>query len=168
MRAKAAETGGGQGRTRIDMSPLEGIVGYRLRIAQLAVFSDFLKSFADMRIRPVDYSILRLIQANPGVRQGQLAEGLGIKRANMVGLLHALEERGLIDRSAIAGDRRANALHLTVSGRSFVSRMQKIWARHERRVVDLIGGPAEKEHLIALLQKIAPLAPDPTTRRRRR
>jgi DNA-binding MarR family transcriptional regulator len=150
------------------MTPLEGIVGYQLRVAQLAVFSDFLKSFADMELRPVDYSILRLIQANPGVRQGQLAEALGIKRANMVGLLHGLEARKLIERCATEDDRRANALHLTKSGRAFVTKVQQVWTRHEQRIIDLIGGTEKRDQLIELLRKIPPLVSARVTRVKRK
>ena len=136
---------------------MSDIVGYRLRMAQLHVFRDFLTAFVALAIRPVDYSILRLIQTNPGVRQGELAHALGIKRANMVSLIHGLEERGLAMRRTVDSDRRANALHLTKSGKAFVREMQKIWRTHEDRVIARLGGGEARDQLLAILDKLAPL-----------
>jgi DNA-binding MarR family transcriptional regulator len=141
----------------VDQSALSGIVGYRLRLAQLHVFKDFLKTFETLGIRPVDYSILRLIESNPGIRQGELARALGIKRANMVSLIHGLEERGLARRRTVDSDKRANALHLTKSGKTFVKEMQQIWRTHEDRVVTRLGGGEARDALLTILDKLAPL-----------
>jgi DNA-binding MarR family transcriptional regulator len=144
-------------RRPVDQAALAGIVGYRLRLAQLHVFRDFLRTFEAMALRPIDYSILRLIETNPGVRQGELARVLGVKRANMVSLIHALEERGLARRRAVDSDRRANALYLTRSGKAFVRKMQKMWQSHEDRIVARLGGGEARNRLLAILDKIAPL-----------
>ncbi len=133
------------------------VVGYRLRLAQLAVFRDFLATFAGMRIKPVHYSMLRLIESNPGLKQGELARALGIKRANMVTLVDALEKRGLATRKPVAGDRRSYALHLTEQGQAFAGKMQETWNGHEARFVKLLGGPKAKQQLIELLDRIVPL-----------
>ena len=117
----------------------------------------FIDSFAALDVRPVDYSIIRLVGENPGVRQGQLGEALGIKRANMVNLIHELEGRGLVERRAVAGDRRSRALHLTCEGKAFVARLQEVWTVHEQRFIDRLGGEAERDRLIALLDRIAGL-----------
>jgi len=140
--------------TEIDMAPISSVVGYRLRVAQISVFSDFLATFADMKLKPVDYSILRLVEGNPDIRQGQVATALGIKRANMVGLVNALTRRGLIERYPIADDRRANALRLTRRGITFTRKMQNLWTRHEERVIRRLGGPVEKERLLQLLLRL--------------
>jgi DNA-binding MarR family transcriptional regulator len=141
----------------VDQSALAGIVGYRLRLAQVLVFEDFRKAFADLAIRPVDYSILRIVETNPGMRQGELARALGIKRANMVSLIHGLEERGLVERRRVDSDKRAQSLHLTRLGKSFVREMQRVWRTHEDRMVARLGGEQERAALVALLDKLAPL-----------
>lgn len=142
---------------RINQSSMAEVVGYRLRLAQLAVFRDFLETFAAMRIKPVQYSMLRLIESNPGLKQGELAHALGIKRANMVTLVDTLEKRGLATRRPVAGDRRSYALHLTDQGIAFARKMQETWTGHEARFVKLLGGPKAKQQLIALLDRIVPL-----------
>ena len=75
----------------------------------------------------------------------------------MVSLIHGLEERGLARRRTVNADKRANALHLTKSGRTFVTEMQKIWQAHEDRVVSRLGGSEARKQLLAILDKLAPL-----------
>lgn len=141
----------------MDQSALAGIVGYRLSLARVAIFDDFRRAFADMGIRPVDYTVLRLIETNPGVRQGDVARTLGMKRANMVSLIDALEQRGIAERRPVPGDGRTRALYLTKAGRRFVTRMQRRWRTHEDRIVASLGGEEARVRLVALLDKLAPL-----------
>lgn len=143
-----------------DRTPLESIIGFRLRLAQVDVFRDFIEAFAPLDLRPVEFSILRLVAANPGVHQGQLAESLGVQRANMVALIKGLARRGLLDRGNVPGDRRRIALTLTGEGESFVIEMNAIWACHEQRFVEQLGGPAERDRLIALLDRISEMPGD--------
>src|SRR5690606_26741754 len=96
-----------------------GLVGYRLRRAQLSVFQRFLAVFAELSLRPAEYSTLVLIGENPGRKQTEIASALGVKRANFVALVDGLQARGLLERVHVKTDRRANALHLTSEGEQF-------------------------------------------------
>ncbi len=131
-----------------------GIVGYRLRRAQLAVFQRFLAEFEDLDLRPAEYSVLVLIDDNPGRKQSEIAEVLGIKRANFVPLINGLEDRGLTERRLTAGDRRANALHLTTRGRAFLSKARATQDAFEADCVKRLGGPAERDRLLELLDRL--------------
>jgi DNA-binding MarR family transcriptional regulator len=131
-----------------------GIIGYRLRRAQVSVFQRFLATFEELKLRPADYSVLVLIADNPGRKQTEIAEVLGIKRANFVTLAHGLEERGLIERRPAAEDKRANALHLSQAGKAFLAQAR---ARHDAMESDLIerlGGPAGRDALLGLLDRL--------------
>ncbi len=131
-----------------------GILGYRLRRAQLSVFQRFLQVFEEMRLRPAEYSVLLLIADNPGRKQTEIADALGIKRANFVTLIHALQARGFLERRAAAGDRRANALHLTEEGVQFLAAAR---ARHEdmeQQLLDQLGGEASRSQLLMLLERL--------------
>ena len=121
------------------------------------MFRDFIDTFEEMELKPVHYAMFRLMGANPGLRQGELAQALGIKRANMVSLINGLEERGLAERRSVKGDKRSYAVHLTETGEAFAERMQQKWIEHENRFVRRLGGDAEKQKLIELLDKIAAL-----------
>lgn len=137
-----------------DVPDMGAIIGYKLRRAQLAVFQDFIECFARMQLRPAEFSVLALIARTPGQKQSEIAEQLGIKRANFVALMDGLERRGLAERRKAAGDKRSHSLHLTAEGRSFVQKMVSVWAAHEQRLVDRLGGPQARDRLIGLLDRI--------------
>ena len=131
--------------------PMQDIIGYKLRRAQLAVFQDFLDTFADMKLRPAEFSVLTLIAKTPGQKQTAIAEQLGIKRANFVALMDGLEARALAERRKVVSDKRSHSLHLTPKGVEFTREMAEIWRGHEQRMIARLGGKAKRDQLLALL-----------------
>src|SRR5687768_6824348 len=129
---------------------LPGLLGYRLRLAQQAVFRDFARAIPEAS--PGRAGILFLIEANPGVTQSRLAQAVSLDRSTMVGVLHVLEGRGLVERRRGA-DRRTNGLWLTLGGRALVGRLKRRIQQHERRVAARLTA-AEREQLIGLLEKL--------------
>ncbi len=129
---------------------LPGLLGYRLRLAQQAVFRDFSASVAELS--PGRVGILLLIDANAGVTQSRLAQAVSLERSTMVGVLHALQGRGLVERRRGA-DRRTNGLWLTPRGRALVARLKRRIHIHEKRVAARLS-PAERDQLIGLLEKL--------------
>lgn len=129
---------------------LPGLLGYRLRLAQQALFRDFAASVAELS--PGRVGILLLIEANPGVTQSRLAQAVSLDRSTMVGVLHLLEGRGLLERRR-GEDRRTNGLWLTPEGRRVVGKLKRRIVLHERRVAARLSA-AEREQLIALLEKL--------------
>lgn len=130
---------------------LAGLLGYRLRLAQQAVFRDFARAIPEAS--PGHAGILLLIEANPGVTQSRLAQAVGLDRSTMVGVLHALEARTLLERRR-GEDRRTNGLWLTRSGRTLVASLKRRIRMHERRVAARLT-TAERQQLLALLGKLA-------------
>ena len=140
--------------TELRTETTTGAVGYRLRRAQLSVFQTFHAFFDEFQLRPAEYSVLVLIQDNPGRKQTEIAEVLGIKRANFVTLVHGLEDRGLVERIPSAHDKRANALHLTGAGEAFLATAQTRHAELEEETTARLGGPAARAQLLALLDRL--------------
>ena len=140
--------------TAIDLDGLPSLVGYALRRAQLVVFQDFFRTFADVRIRPAQFAVLTILERNPGVKQSDVASVLGIKRTNFVVLLDQLESRRLAERRAAEGDRRSRALYLTEKGTTLVRKLKRMAAVHERRMMAHIG-PASRKQLFKLLHHLA-------------
>lgn len=130
---------------------LAGLLGYRLRLAQQAVFRDFARTVPETS--PGRVGILFLIDANPGVTQSRLAHAVGLDRSTMVGVLHALEARGLVERRR-GEDRRTNGLSLTRGGLSLVTGLKRRIRLHERRVAAKLTA-AERAQLMALLEKLS-------------
>jgi DNA-binding MarR family transcriptional regulator len=129
---------------------LPGLLGYRLRLAQQALFRDFAATVAELS--PGRVGILLLIEANPGVTQSRLAQAVSLERSTMVGVLHVLEGRGLVERRR-GEDRRTNGLWLTPGGRSLAGKLKRRIQLHERRAAARLT-PAEREQLIGLLEKL--------------
>ena len=142
---------------KLDLKPgiLSSLVGYRLRRAQQAVFRDFAANVAAdfPGLSPGRVGILFLVEANPGVTQSRLAGAVKLERSTMVGVLHALEERGLLERRRGA-DRRTNGLWLTRPGRELVRRLKRRIGAHERRVVARLS-VGERGQLLFLLEKLS-------------
>jgi DNA-binding MarR family transcriptional regulator len=130
---------------------LPELLGYRLRLAQQAVFRDFAASVGE--VSPGRAGIVLLIEANPGVTQGRLAETVRLDRSTMVGVIDSLEERGFVERRR-GRDRRTNGLWLTRSGRVLALRLRQRIERHERRVAARLS-EAERMQLLFLLGKLA-------------
>jgi DNA-binding MarR family transcriptional regulator len=130
---------------------LPGLLGYRLRLAQQAVFRDFAASVQGLS--PGRVGLLITIDANPGITQSRLAEAANRDRSTMVGVLDQLEARGLVERRRGA-DRRTNGLWLTRAGRTLMARALRAIESHEKRIAAALSA-AERRQLLALLAKIA-------------
>ena len=139
---------------RFDSGLVTGIVGYRLRRAQVAVFQQFMARFAQFGLTPAEYSVLALIAANPGSKQTDIGDALGIKRANFVTLINGLEQRGLTERRRPTNDRRANALFLTEAGKTFIAEANAVQLDFESEMVDRLGGKKARDQLLTLLDKL--------------
>ena len=129
-------------RAAIDYGPLNRRLGYVLRRAQIAVFRDFFAEFEAFDIRPGQYSILTVIESNPGLKQSAVSEALGIKRANFVAMIDELERRGLVRRDAAPNDRRSHALVLTPAGEGLVRKLHATADRHDQRFAEVLGADA--------------------------
>lgn len=75
-----------------------------------------------LRIRELGLSIpqfdlLSTLTEREGISQSELAERLYVTKGNVSGLVDRLVQAGLVERRAIAGDRRSYAMHLTPEGR---------------------------------------------------
>jgi DNA-binding MarR family transcriptional regulator len=138
----------------IDLGPLPGLVGYTLRRAQLAVFQDFHAGFATLDLSPAEFFVLLVISRNPGLRQGQIADALGIQPPNFAVLLGRMAKRGLAERRKSARDRRAVALHLTAAGETLLARALVLLEQHEQRLIGRLG-EAKRKQLLRLLRDLA-------------
>jgi DNA-binding MarR family transcriptional regulator len=141
-------------RPDVDLGPLTGLIGYMLRRAQIAVFQDIFRTFAQVGIRPAQFSVLTVIAHNPGRTQSQVAAALGIKRTNFVALLDSLERRGLAVRRPAPTDRRSHALHLTEAGKASMRRLNRMVEKLEAGMIAQIGRDGRVE-LLRLLHRLA-------------
>lgn len=144
-------------RPPADYGLLPELAGYGLRRTQLAVFQHFARTMHEAmgadRISPGEFGVLVLIEANAGINQTALAEAVGADRSTMVPILDRLEKRGLIERRAVPGDRRAYALALGEVGRRRMEEFRATVRAHEQRIAASLSA-AERATLLDLLDRL--------------
>ena len=138
-RLSAAKAGNRSSRKPLALGRLDRHLGYFVRRLQLWIFQDFIKTLAPMKVRPAQYSVLLLVEANPGRSQSVLGQALGIERARLARMLHELERRNWIARHANGGDARAHSLYLTADGKSALTRIKRLADRHEAHLLKRLG-----------------------------
>lgn len=74
-----------------------------------------------------------------GTRQKDLAEALGVKGPSLVRLLETLLDKGLIESSADAMDRRAKLLSLSSTGKACARRVQQRVQALEQQVLAVLN-----------------------------
>lgn len=137
----------------LDLDLLPGLVGYQLRLTQLAIFGDFGNSLSDQAISPGRFGVLVLIGANPGMTQSRLALATQLDRSTMVAVIDQLEARKLVERRAAPNDRRSNALWLTEDGKKLLRAMKRRVRSHETHIAAALG-EEDTARLIAMLSRI--------------
>lgn len=142
-----------EGSDTISLGMLEGLIGYHLRRASAVFRTDFARAMEDIGIGQVPLAVLSVIAANPGVNQGAVGQILGIKRANMVGLINELVDRALVTRKTSTSDRRAFELTVTPAGKALLDDSQRRIEAHERRMLHSFSD-GERQILLELLERI--------------
>jgi len=117
--------------SRVFQDPISDRLGYVLRRASSVMMADLGGALAVTGLRPVEATILILVEANPRCTQSDIGRMLGIKRANMVPLIAGLCAKGLIDKSPVDG--RSQSLTLTAAGRDRRDQADALMRAHEAR-----------------------------------
>lgn len=125
----------------VDTSLLRTLVGYNARRASLSVIGLFMERMAVYGLKVVEFSVLSLVAHNPGITSRQLCATLNVLPPNMVGLIAALERRGLIERRPHPSDGRAMGVHLTPEGAALTAQAEQTAAQPDQRLA-LGGGQA--------------------------
>jgi DNA-binding MarR family transcriptional regulator len=124
---------------KLQLGILNGHLGYFVRRLQVAIFKDFIRALAPMKLRPAQYSVLVLVGSNPGRSQAMIGRALNIERARLARLLHELERRKWIQRRIAAGDARSHSLFLTGEGEKALVRIKELAAGHEAEMAQAVG-----------------------------
>ena len=136
-----------------ELDRLEGLLGYVLRRAQVAVSRSFVEIFADLDVRQTQLGVLSVVESAPGLKPSRVGTLLGIKRTNMAPLLDDLERRGLVRREPAPDDRRSQALFLTEAGAALLAELHRRELDHEARIAATLSA-GERETLLALLKRV--------------
>lgn len=144
---------------RLVEARLHHVMGYQLAQAAIATTLVYMREVGDpFELRPVEYTILSLINENPDGSAAQLAQALSVTAPNITMWIDKLESRGLVQRTRSEKDKRAQNLRLTDKGaRLAVQATQKLLIGEREAFAHLTEG--ERTILIELLHKVALVRP---------
>ena len=137
----------------IDYGPLDGWVGFNLRMAQAASFQAFSRRSKDIGAQPGRFATLALIGGNPGISQTALSRANGRDKSTLTPLLADLVRRGLVRRTRRGADRRSYRLTLTPAGRRMLRQFTALARAHERDL-DRIIGARGRARFLRILRRI--------------
>lgn len=145
--------------------------GHLLRRAQQISVSIFYDEMGS-ELTPVQYAMLRNLEAHPGIDQVSLSAASGIDTSTGATVCARLEEKGLLERKVIPTNRRQRALTITPAGERLLEELIPGSQRLRRRLLAPLTGP-EQLQFMELLTKLvqenneqsrAPLAARDTVR----
>jgi DNA-binding MarR family transcriptional regulator len=142
----------------IDMSSLDDTVGFLLKRAQIAVSGQIHRIFTDFEITTVQFSVLTVASANPGITQAELAASLEVERPRMVPVLDSLERRGLAERRQDSQDGRSRRIYVTENGAAVLVELKSLFSHLENRFAEVLGNE-RRTGLIAALKALIDMAP---------
>lgn len=136
-----------------DAPALHSRPGFLIRRLHQIHLALFLEECAGHEVTPVQFSVLSVVVARPGLEQARLAEEVGVDRATLAELVTRLEARGLLRRKLSAEDRRVRLVEPTAAGRRLLAKMEAAVARaHDRTVAAL--PEAERAAFLASLSRL--------------
>ncbi len=136
------------------MGGLDDIIGFVIRRAQVAAFEDFRICAGDIDLTPVQFAVLRLVDANPGINQTTLARALGAEAPRLVIIIDALERLGFLTRLTSTDDRRSRVIFLTPDGQAMHRRISERVEVQNRHMIERLEGE-DPAALLRMLRKLA-------------
>jgi len=111
------------------------------------------RSIASHDIGLSDFAILEALLHKGPMLVNEIGRRIQLTSGSITTAIDRLEARGLVERSADAGDRRVKKVALTRSGRAVITH---IFDKHKADLDDAADGltRADRETLIALLKKL--------------
>src|SRR5512140_2632654 len=95
--------------------------------------------FARWDLGPSQFNVLNLLHGVAGLSQTELSRELIMHRSNVTGLVDRLEKRGLVERRAVKGDRRAYRVGLTRRGQRLMDEISPIYHAKAEEVWGVIS-----------------------------
>lgn len=144
----------------VDFGWLGGTVGLHLRLAQEVAFQAFARRATGANASPWRFAVLFLIDANPGLTQGDLAAAIRRNTSSLTPVLDDLCRLGYVVRDRLESDRRAYTLTLTSAGQAVLADLMASAVAHEREIDRLVGRANRSEFILILKRIIAGLEGD--------
>ena len=118
---------------------LDALMGYALRRAQNALYLHFQQAVPQTEVSPQRFAALVLVVENPGLRQGLLAQAMGLHRSGGLRLADWLCAQGWVERHDDAQDGRSWTLHPTPAGIAALAQLSAAVQAHDQALLAALG-----------------------------
>ena len=112
-----------------------------------------MQALADRGVHPGQAMCLRLLAANDGIGQRDLAAALHVAPPTVTRMLHSMEKAGLVRRTPDAADQRRTRVELTNAGRAEELQMRAAAAEYVNATVATLP-EADRRELARLLEDL--------------
>jgi MarR family transcriptional regulator, lower aerobic nicotinate degradation pathway regulator len=127
--------------------------GFLLSRVGAAIRAGFKDVLARRGIRPLQYMLLLVLEANSAASQQQLCVAAGVDSGNMVELLDGLEALQYASRARDPRDRRRYVVSITPAGRSVLAELRQAVEEYNASFFTPLA-EAEREQLASSLGKL--------------
>ena len=155
MRSKTTARSSATPAGNLAEAQLHRVLGYQLAQATIATTAVYTRMVGEpFGLRPVEFTMLSLINENPGGSPAQLAKALAVSAPNISMWIDRLEAQGWVVRRRDDNDKRAQQLRLTARGADQVAKAtEQVLLGEQKAFAHLSEG--ERTILVELLHKLA-------------
>jgi DNA-binding MarR family transcriptional regulator len=126
-----------------------------LTSAQRVLSRELGERLADEDVSVEQWRVLRALAGVDGTSMSELAERVQVPAPSLTRLVDSLVDRALVYRRQSVHDGRRIDVHLSVTGRELLLRLEAMAAAHEQNLVRRLGAEAF-EDVVTCLEQLAP------------
>lgn len=142
---------------RMHALAMPGHVIRRLHQRSMQVFSSLTQE-AGLDLTSVQFAALDAIASHPGADQATIAQLIAFDRATIGGVIDRLLQKGWIERSVSARDRRAKELRISPSGHDVLAQLLPVVNQVQDTLMAPLT-PQERQVFMTLASKVLGLEP---------
>lgn len=122
-------------RTKKTIWSRPGFLIRRLHQIHMAIF---LRECAEENVTPIQWGILTIVNAHPGVGHAEIADELGLDRSNVANVINRLIRRRLLKQTGSKTDKRRKSILITPQGRNLLTTFLPKARGAQRKLLDLL------------------------------
>jgi DNA-binding MarR family transcriptional regulator len=149
----------GDDSSRLANSDLFESIGFLLRVASGLAQARFAARLDKLGLRQSLYSVLLIIDENPGLKQQEVGQTLSIQQPNLVALINDLVGKGLVGRTVNADDRRSYSLTLTPAGQALLRSANAAHIENEQALAKALAPLSVDDFREALVRVLGSMSP---------